>query len=223
MGWWIHEFAEDNNNMWPRNCVVDPIAYPDYPTQLSGRWYSQIELYSGSDGDYRTFEGYHCPAKQSDETPYYESSYGMNMELSCINSRDENGNYSDKVFKIGFGWSHFYQIDNPSLLVMYTDSMSTLFSWRYKARAEKIGPGEKASLYGYSSYTSPSGVDPVHEGRAPYLHADGHVSTASVSDWFATEPNQTDEEAFIIHAEKYFHPKGDGSIKPSEAPFGMRF
>ena len=205
-GHWVIEFSEDRDGMWPRN--TKDVSDKDW----DGRWYMQLRPYSGATEKGRSFDGYACVAKEEDE--YYQNYYGINMEISCINNKG-----TDKVHKRHLAWHSFHQVTNTRL-VMYSESKSTSFTWRHGHRNDGnyqgMGPGERAREYGYPGYVREDdggyGVDPIHDGKSLYLHADASVSAVTVEDWVL---------GFKAHAEKFFHPQGDGTILPPGPPPGM--
>jgi competence protein ComGC len=217
LGSWVMEFSTDNNDMWPRHCTNDASS--------PGRWYQQLKPYSKyKNDDYIGFEGYHCTAKEDlleeDIINFSDAMYGINQELSC---QDNYGN-TNVVYRKEWSWNSFNQVDTPSELVMFSESNGLTFKWRkikpkpHIRQYSEYGPGQRAlHEYGYPFEVRESGVDPVHNGKALYLHADGRVSSVSVYDWLDLGDN------FEAHAEKYFHPKGDLTILPSGPPVGMKW
>ena len=137
--------------------------------------------------------------------------------------QDNNGN-PNVVYRKEWSWNSFNQVNTPSDLVMFSESKNNLFKWRtikpkpWGRQYSHYGPGVRAkNQYGYPFHVRDEGVDPVHNGKALYLHADGRVSSVSVYDWLDLGDN------FEAHAEKYFHPKGDLTILPSAPPMGMEW
>jgi prepilin-type N-terminal cleavage/methylation domain-containing protein/prepilin-type processing-associated H-X9-DG protein len=201
IGLWNQMFMNDNNQMWVRHCTNGAV----WP----GRWYKQLRPYSEAHDVY-TYSVYRCPSKDNENFTWSQAMYGQNQETSC----QDNSNAMNIVFSKAWAWHRFPQAVSPAELVMWSESMSNVFSWRRYGRMQEVGPGHDALKYGYDGYTRGSGVQPVHDGLANYLHLDGHSSTAGVSDW-------VDVDTFTDHATRYYHPAQEAMVRPPGPPPGM--
>ncbi len=198
LGVYVRLFANDRDDMWPRHTR---------DAEWGNRWYGQLRPYTNC-GDQYTWPGYRCPSKDRLPLPWYDAMYAMNGEISC------QDNPAGKVFVKAWAWQRFTQVLSPAHLVMWSEGRGAGFHWRRYGRMQNIGPDIDALRYAYSGYTRSDGVQPVHNGTANYLHADGHCSSIRAGKW----ANGT---AFTTHATLYFHPTQVAMERPPGPPSRM--
>jgi prepilin-type N-terminal cleavage/methylation domain-containing protein/prepilin-type processing-associated H-X9-DG protein len=200
IGLWNQMFMGDNDDMWVRHNTNDAV----WP----GRWYHQLKPYSDAKDMY-TFESYRCPSKG--EGVWYDAMYAINQNISC----QDNSAKPNIVFAKAWAWHRMTQVVSPIDLVMFSEARGSGFNWRRYSSMREIGPDFDALLYGYKSpYTRTNGVQPVHNGYANYLHADGHASAVHATEWL-------DETTFTEHGTQYFSPNQDPTTLPPGPPPGM--